>query len=60
MLGCSAVEDLAVEERVKAKRRNNSPTMLLMEVKSLVPIAMADWMRVWKVFVRPRPRYGVG
>ncbi len=52
MLGCSAAEDLAVEERAKAKRRN-SPTMLLTEVKSLVPIAMADWMRVWKVFVRP-------
>ncbi len=46
MLGCSAAEDLAVEERLKAKRRNNSPTMLLTEVKSLVPIAMADWMRV--------------
>ncbi len=57
MLGCSAAEDLAVEERVKAKRRN-SPTMLLTEVKSLVPIAMADWMRVWKVFVRPRKRVG--
>ncbi len=53
MLGCSAAEDLAVEERMKATRRN-SPTMFLMEVKSLVPIAMADWVRVWKVFVRPR------